>query len=415
MNRASIFPRRIESRIAEALLDTPVVLLAGPRQAGKTTLVRQIAEQQGLHYLTLDDALTLLSAQEDPVGMIRSLGRAVIDEIQRAPQLLLAIKKSVDEDRRSGRFLLTGSANLLALPTVADSLAGRMETLSLLPLSQSEIQSCSANWIDSAFAGRLLKVDQPVLGSDLAERVLRGGYPEAIARPSAKRRVAWARQYIDAIIQRDVRDVAGIEKLDQLPRFLRALAQTAGQMCNYAQLGGQVGLDGKTAARYVGVFEQMYLLRRIDVWASNRLKRVAKTSKLQFLDSGLLAALLDLSFVEVQQDRTRFGHVLEAFVFAELLKHTTTADGDYRLMYYRDADKFEVNLVIENAAGQLVGVEVKAAATVREGDLRGLKKLAGLAGSHFKMGVLLYDGAETLPLGDGIWAAPLSSLWGGSK
>ena len=412
MNRASIFPRRIESRIAEALLDTPVVLLAGPRQAGKTTLVRQIAEQQGLHYLTLDDALTLLSAQEDPVGMIRSLGRAVIDEIQRAPQLLLAIKKSVDEDRRPGRFLLTGSANLLALPTVADSLAGRMETLSLLPLSQSEIQSCSANWIDSAFAGRLLKVDQPVLGSDLAERVLRGGYPEAIARPSAKRRVAWARQYIDAIIQRDVRDVAGIEKLDQLPRFLRALAQTAGQMCNYAQLGGQVGLDGKTAARYVGVFEQMYLLRRIDVWASNRLKRVAKTSKLQFLDSGLLAALLDLSFVEVQQDRTRFGHVLETFVFAELLKHTTTADGDYRLMYYRDADKFEVDLVIENAAGQLVGVEVKAAATVREGDLRGLKKLAGLAGSQFKMGVLLYDGAETLPLGDGIWAAPLSSLWG---
>ena len=412
MNRVSIFPRRIESRIAEALLDTPVVLLAGPRQAGKTTLVRQIAEQQGLHYLTLDDALTLLSAQEDPVGMMRSLGRAVIDEIQRAPQLLLAIKKSVDEDRRSGRFLLTGSANLLALPTVADSLAGRMETLSLLPLSQSEIQSCSANWIDSAFAGRLLKVDQPVLGSDLAERVLRGGYPEAIARPSAKRRVAWARQYIDAIIQRDVRDVAGIEKLDQLPRFLRALAQTAGQMCNYAQLGSQVGLDGKTAARYVGVFEQMYLLRRIDVWASNRLKRVAKTSKLQFLDSGLLAALLDLGVVEVQQDRTRFGHVLETFVFAELLKHTTTADGDYRLMYYRDADKFEVDLVIENAAGQLVGVEVKAAATVREGDLRGLKKLAGLAGSQFKMGVLLYDGAETLPLGDGIWAAPLSSLWG---
>ena len=412
MNRASIFPRRIESRIAEALLDTPVVLLAGPRQAGKTTLVRQIAEQQGLHYLTLDDALTLLSAQEDPVGMIRSLGRAVIDEIQRAPQLLLAIKKSVDEDRRPGRFLLTGSANLMALPTVADSLAGRMETLSLLPLSQSEIQSCSANWIDSAFAGRLLKVDQPVLGSDLAERVLRGGYPEAIARPSAKRRVAWARQYIDAIIQRDVRDVAGIEKLDQLPRFLRALAQTAGQMCNYAQLGSQVGLDGKTAARYVGVFEQMYLLRRIDVWASNRLKRVVKTSKLQFLDSGLLAALLDLSFVEVQQDRTRFGHVLETFVFAELLKHTTTADGDYRLMYYRDADKFEVDIVIENAAGQLVGVEVKAAATVREGDLRGLKKLAGLAGSQFKMGVLLYDGAETLPLGDGIWAAPLSSLWG---
>ncbi|MFW9595791.1 MAG: DUF4143 domain-containing protein, partial [Macromonas sp.] len=159
-------------------------------------------------------------------------------------------------------------------------------------------------------------------------------------------------------------------------------------------------------------FEQMYLLKRIDVWARNRLNRVVKTSKLQFIDSGLLAALLDLNFDEVQQDRTRFGNVLETFVFGELLKHTTTAAGDYRLMYYRDADKFEVDVVIENTAGQLVGVEVKATATVKEGDLRGLKKLASLAGDQFKMGVLLYDGTATMPLGGGIWAAPLSSLWG---
>ncbi len=329
--------------------------------------MRQIAEQQGLRYLTMDDGLTLLSAREDPVGMVRGLDRAVLDEIQRAPGLLLAIKKSVDEDRRPGRFLLTGSANLMALPTVADFAGGAAETLSLLPLSQSEIASHSANWIDSAFAGRILKVDQPTLGDDMVERVLRGGYPEAIARPSARRRIAWARQYIDAIIQRDVREVAGIEKLDQLPRFLRALAQTAGQMCNYTQLGGQVGLGGQAAARYVGVFEPMCLLKRIDVWARNRLNRVVKASKLQFIDSGLLAALLDVSLEEVQQDRTRFGNVLETFVFGELLKRTTTADGDYRLMYYRDADKFEVDVVLENAAGQLVGVEVKAAASVREG------------------------------------------------
>ncbi|PLC55496.1 AAA family ATPase [Pollutimonas nitritireducens] len=412
METTSHYPRRIEQRIAEALQDTPVVLLVCPRQAGKTTLVRQIAEQQGLRYLTMDDQLTWLSAREDPVGMIRSLDRAVIDEVQRAPQLLLAIKKSVDEDRRPGRFLLTGSANLMALPTVADSLAGRIETLSLLPLSQSEIEISPANWIDSAFAGQLLKADQPSVGKDLMDRVLRGGYPEAISRASAKRRMAWARQYIDAIIQRDVRDVAGIEKLDQLPRFLRALAQTAGQMCNYTRLGGQVGLDGKTASRYVGVFEHMYLLKRIDVWARNRLNRVVKTPKLQFIDSGLLAALLDLSGDEVQQDRTRFGNVLETFVFSELLKHTTTADDDYRLMYYRDADKFEVDIVIENAAGYLVCVEVKAAATIKESDLRGLKKLAGIAGDQFRMGVLLYDGTETMPLGGRIWAAPLSSLWG---
>ena len=411
MNMPSLYPRRIEQRLAEALLDTPVVLLAGPRQAGKTTLVRQLAAK-GLRYLTLDDELTLLAARADPVGLIRSLDRAVIDEIQRAPQLLLAIKKSVDEDRRPGRFLLTGSANLMALPLVADSLAGRMETLSLLPLSQTEIEGHSANWIDQAFAGQLLKTDALALGDALTDRVLRGGYPEAITRDSAKRRMAWARQYVDALIQRDVRDVAGIDKLDQLPRFLNALAQTAGQMCNYSQLAGHVGLDGKTAARYAGVFETMYLLKRVDVWARNRLSRVVKTPKLQFIDAGLLAMLMNLGIEEVRRDRSRFGQVLETFVFGELLKHTTSAEGDYQLLYYRDADKVEVDIVIENAAGQLVGVEVKASATVKASDLRGLRKLASLAGDQFKMGVLLYDGAETLPLGDGVWAAPLSSLWG---
>nr|WP_260295123.1 ATP-binding protein [Sedimenticola hydrogenitrophicus] len=411
MNTPSLYPRWIEPRIDEALQDTPVVLLAGPRQAGKTTLVRQIAER-GLHYLTLDDELTLLSAREDPVGMIRNLDRAVIDEIQRAPELLLAIKKSVDEDRRPGRFLLTGSANLMALPTVADSLAGRMETLMLLPLSQSEIENRPANWIDRVFAGEILTSNPPVLGSNLVERVLRGGYPEAVARPTEKRRTAWARQYINAILQRDVRDVAEIDKLDQLPRFLRALAQTAGQMCNYSELGGQVGLDGKTVSRYISVFEQMYLLKRIDVWARNRLKRVVKTPKLQFIDSGLLSVLTNIGHKDVDLDKTGYGHILESFVFSELLKHTATSDDDYRLLYYRDADKYEVDVVIENSAGQLLGIEVKASATVKERDLRGLKKLASLAGDQFTAGVLLYDGDETMPLGSNQWAAPLSTLWG---
>ncbi|MDT4836724.1 MAG: AAA family ATPase [Betaproteobacteria bacterium HGW-Betaproteobacteria-9] len=411
MNMPTLYDRQLATRLREALLDTPVVLLAGPRQAGKTTLVRQVA-QKGMRYLSLDDEVTLLSAREDPSGLVRGLDRAVIDEVQRAPQLLLAIKKSVDEDRRPGRFLLTGSANLMALPTVADSLAGRMETLQLLPLSQSELAGRASNWIDAAFAGQLLRSPDPDVGEALAQRVLRGGYPEAVARPTVRRRSVWMRQYLDALIQRDVRDVASIDKLDLLPRFLRALAQTAGQMCNYTQLGAQVGLDGKTALRYVGVLEQMYLLRRVEVWARNRLSRVVKTPKLQFLDAGLLASLMELGEDSWREDRSRFGHVLETFVYAELLKHAASAEGSYRLLYYRDADQVEVDVVIENAVGQLVGVEVKAAATVKASDLRGLRKLAVLAGAQFKAGVLLYDGTETFPLGGGIWAIPLSTLWG---
>ena len=412
MKELTTYPRRIEPSIAEAMLDTPVVLLAGPRQAGKTTLVRKITIENGLRYLTLDDELTLLSAREDPAGLIRSVDRAVIDEIQHAPQLLLAIKKSVDLDRRPGRFLLTGSANLLALPTVAYSLAGRMETLTLLPLSQSEIEAHSSCWIDHAFAGQFLKQSAPVTGNELIERVLRGGYPEAIARPTVRRRNTWAKQYLDAIISRDVSDVAGVDKLSELPRFLQALAQTAGQMCNYTTLAAQVGLDGKTAARYIGIFEQLYLLKRVEVWARNRLNRVVKTPKLQFIDSGLLSALLGLRMEEMQVNRTRFGPVLETFVFSELLKHTTTSVGDYHLMYYRDLDKFEVEVVIENTVGQILAVEIKASATVRESDFRGLKKLAHHLGEQFKMGVTLYDGEEVVPMGSKLWAAPISTLWG---
>lgn len=409
---SQLYPRLIEAQVVEALADTPVVLIAGPRQAGKTTLVRKISSSQGLHYLTLDDDLTLLAAKEDPVGMIRRLDRVVIDEIQRAPQLLLAIKKTVDEDCRPGRFLLTGSANLMALPTVADSLAGRMETLTLLPLSQGEMHSASANWLDMAFAGCLPKVIWPLVDADLVDAVLRGGYPEAVARVTQRRRTAWARQYIDALIQRDVRDVAGIDRLDQLPRFLRALAQVSGQMCNYSQLGGTVGLDHKTAARYVGVFEHMYLLKRIDVWARNRLSRVVKTPKVRFIDSGLLATLVDLQPAMVEQDRSLFGKVLETFIFGELLKLTTAAAGDYQLLYYRDHDQCEVDVVVENAGGQLVGVEIKSSASVSEADLRGLKRLASIAGDTFKLGVILYDGTEIMPLGDRLWAAPISTLWG---
>ena len=407
---APIYPRYIQPRIVEALADTPVVMLSGPRQAGKTTLVRQFAGESR-KFITLDDELALLAARQDPVGFIRSLDCAVIDEVQRAPALFLAIKKSVDEDRRPGRFLLTGSANLMALPTVADSLAGRLEILTMLPLAGCEMQSSSGKWLDSVFDGRVPKTSRPEVGSKLVEKVLRGGYPDAISRATPRRRTAWAKQYIDALIQRDVRDIANIDKLDQLPKLLKSLAQMSGQLCNFTQLGGQVGLDSKTANKYLAVFEQMYLLRRVEPWSNNRLNRIIKTPKIQFIDSGLLSMLLDLNEASAARERSLFGRVLECYVYSELLKLATWAERNYALHTYRDKDQVEVDFVIEDQAGQIVGVEVKAAASISASDLVGLKKLAALAGKQFIAGIVLYDGNDTLPIGEGLWAVPISTLW----
>lgn len=410
---AALYPRFLVPRIEEALADTPVVLIGGPRQSGKTTLARQLAADRA--FLTLDNEPTLLAAQADPVGLVRSHDAMVIDEIQRAPGLLLAIKQSVDADRRPGRFLLTGSANLMTLPLVADSLAGRIESQVLLPLAQSEIagaQGCR-DWIDQVFAGR---VPHPVTMAaaardDMIDRVLRGGYPEALARAAPRRRQAWARQYVDMLLQRDIRDLARLDKIEHLPRLLAMLAQVSGQLCNFSQLGGQIGLDHKTVGRYLAVFEQLFLMQRVPAWSGNRLSRLVKTPKLQFIDSGLLAALLELSEISPIHHRARFGQLLECFVFGELLKHCTWSDRRYAMCFYRDKSQFEVDFVLEDALGKLVGIEVKAAASVGAADFGGLRQLAALTADRFAAGIVLYDGDATLPFGPKLWAVPLGTLW----
>jgi predicted AAA+ superfamily ATPase len=233
-----------------------------------------------------------------------------------------------------------------------------------------------------------------------------------IARPDPRRRSAWAREYIRAIVERDVSEIADVERLDQMPQLLRALAHHSGQLLNFAQLAGQIGLDDKTARRYIGIFENLFLVRRIEPWFRNPLKRLVKTPKLFFLDSGLLAALTGLTQDRIARDRSAFGALLETFVANEILRLATWSDARPTFHHYRDKDQDEVDIILEDESGDIIGLEVKAAATVTAPDFKGLRKVAAATGSAFKAGWVLYDGDKILPFGDRLAAVPLSCLWG---
>lgn len=405
-----MYDRFVSQRVREALADTPAVLIVGPRRAGKTTLARTMGDA-GRSYITLDDQTAMQAAQTDPAGFIRGLDLAIIDEIQRVPDLLLAIKKSVDDDYRPGRFLLTGSANVLTLPRVADSLAGRMETIRMLPLAQAEIEGRGPTFLERLFDGRLQGSRTAILGEDLLRLVLRGGYPEAISRESERRRQDWARSYLTSILTRDLRDIADVEKLTELPKFVRLLAEHAAQLVNYSQFGAAIDVTHKTSQRYVGLLEQVFLVTTLQPWFTNALKRIAKTPKLHFLDSGLLAAVRGLTFEKVQADRALFGALLESYVFAEVMKLITASELRLSPYHFRDGQMREVDIVLERDDGMIVGIEVKASATVKASDFGGLRALADACGDRFANGVVLYDSADVVPFGERLAAVPLSCLW----
>lgn len=407
-----LFPRYVRPRLLEALADTPVVLLHGPRQSGKTTLVLEAGRAAGYEYFSFDDKNLATVAREDPVGFIAELpARAVLDEVQRIPELFSSLKLAIDRDRRPGRFILTGSANVLFVPKLSDSLAGRMEILRLYPLAQCEMAGTRPAFLDALFGRRFRIARYGRLGSELAERIVAGGYPAAIARKSSRRRREWYRGYVEALVQRDIRDLARLSAFDAVPKLLELAAGQTARLLNVSELAGPFQLSRPTIRDYVVLLERVFALEFLSPWHSNRLSRLVKTPKLHLGDTGLATALLGVDASALAKDRPLLGQLLETFVYGELKRQASWHEAPLGFHHFRDKDGYEVDIVIQHGGGEIAGVEVKAAGTVGERDFRGLRKLQDAAGRRFAGGVVLYDGDNALPFGKGMFAVPIRALW----
>jgi predicted AAA+ superfamily ATPase len=412
MPGAPLYPRFVEPRLAEALADTPVVLLHGPRQCGKTTLAQAVGRGRGAAYFTFDDEVTLAAATADPVGFVADLpDRVILDEVQRAPGIFASLKSAVDRFRQPGRFLLTGSANVLLVPTLADSLAGRMGIIRLHPLAQSELAGRRSAFVDGLFSNAFKARRAERLGKALADRIVAGGYPAALTRSTPRRRQAWYRNYVEALVQRDVRDLARIASLDALPRLLALAAGQTARLINVSDLASPFQISRPTIRDYVTLLERVFLLEELPPWHDNRLSRLVKTPKLHVGDTGVACALLGVYAEALRADRSLLGQLLETFVFQELRRQASWHEDEIRFHHFREKDGAEVDIVLERGAREVAGVEVKASATVTGADFRGLRKLKEACGKRFVAGVVLYDGESAAPFGDGLHALPIRTLW----
>jgi predicted AAA+ superfamily ATPase len=406
--------RAITPRLLAALADTPAVMLVGPRQAGKTTLVKELAA--GPHparYVSLDDLRTLDATREDPVGFVEGAkGPLVIDEIQRVPELLLPIKAAIDNDRRPGRFILTGSAQVMLLPTVSESLAGRVEVHTLWPFSQAEIEGVAGGMIGWLLGNTARPPEAPTTQRpELIERVARGGFPEAVAR-DADRREEWLSAYLTAIVQRDLRDLANIERLAEIPAVLASLAARVRAPLNKVEVSSSVGIPRTSLDRYLTLLEHVFLVRRLSAWHTNLIKQITKAPKLLLSDSALLMHLLRVDRDRLDADDSLLGAVVECFVGMELAKQIAASPARASLLHMRTARGTEVDFIVEGAGGRVAGIEVKSSATVRRDDFKHLAALRDRLGpERFARGIVLYAGGERLPFGERLEAWPLSTLW----
>jgi predicted AAA+ superfamily ATPase len=407
-----LLARHAEMPVTEALADTRVVLVTGARQCGKSTLVSVIAKGRDAAWRNLDTAATRQAAIADPVGFVDSGRLMVVDEIQRVPELLLAIKEQVDADPRPGRYLLTGSARLLALRSLPDTLPGRMETIELWPLSQGEIDGTPDRFVDAVFElGESLAHESVITRQEYAERIVRGGFPEALARTNPRRRERFFDAYVADLVARDVSQLSEIERTAEMRALIRLLAARSGQLLVVNKVGGDARLPASTVHRYVSLLEEVFLIKRIPAWSRNVSARAVGTPKLAFVDSGIAANLLGADVRSLLRPGGPSGPLLEGFVLMELARQLTWSRQRVELFHYRTKDKVEVDAVLENRRGSVVGIEIKASSTVGPGDFRGLRHLAGRIGRDFVVGIVFYTGTQTLPFGPRMRAVPVGALW----
>lgn len=404
--------RHILEELEAYLQLMPVVLLIGARQTGKTTLVETLVQKRDFSYFTLDDELSLSNALADPSGWIESLPKPVIiDEIQRAPELFLSIKKDVDQNRIPGRYLLTGSANPLLLPKLGDSLAGRMGILHLLPFSQGELRGIRESFIETIF-GELFtsKIFEPLSFETLLKIFLKGGFPPVRSLQDLKDVKRWFRSYLQTMMERDVRDIANIEGLREFPRLFRLLATRSGMLLNISDLSRSMGMINMTLNRYLRILESLFFIYLLPAWFSNLGKRIIKSPKLHICDTALLAQLIEVDENRLKNDPSLAGQFLENFIFAELLKQKSWSSVPFEIYHFRDGD-YEVDFVLEKPEGTIIGVEVKSSKSVSNEDLRGLIHLKKIAKNRFKRGIILHPGNKIESLGEGLWACPIQALW----
>ena len=407
-----LIARHAHALVTEALADTRVVLVNGARQAGKSTLTRlATAGRPGTTTRLLDDPATLRAATDDPTGFVDHDGLMVIDEIQLVPELLRPIKLTVDLEPAPGQFLLTGSSRILALRTLPDALPGRMEIIELWPFSQGEMSHGPDRFVDAAFRhGPRLDHSSDLRRRDYLERAVVGGFPEAVRRTS-RRRSAFFDSYLTTLVERDVLQVSNIERRGDLLKLLALLAGRAGQLLVPSTLAGQSAISRSTLIRYLELLASVFLIKTIPAWSSNLTHRAVGTPKLAFVDTGVASHLIGQDAVRLGEPGGAAGPIMENFVAMELARQLTWSEQRGTLHHYRTKDGAEVDAVIETPDGRVIGIEVKAGATVRTEDLTGLRGLANALGDRFVAGYVLYTGQQTLPFGPKLRAMPLDALW----